>query len=146
MRFDQFYSSIFFILLLLEWKSCLNSFKKRILIYIMCNFIFVVRYKFRRISISFHVKLIHIFFSDEFDCVLRLIQVDLYLTSLFKMKLHKNEKKKIHNLNGMHVVLFSTQFIEKKIGTKQCKSFGFVCEKIANHLSAHMQTELAPQF
>lgn len=34
----------------------------------------------------------------------------------------------------------------KKIGTKQCKSFGFVCEKIVNHLSAHMQTKLAPQF
>lgn len=58
----------------------------------MCNFIFIVRYKFRRISISFHVKLIHIFL-DEFDCVLRLIQVDTYLTSLFKMKLRKNEEK-----------------------------------------------------
>lgn len=68
LHFDQFYSSILSILLLLEWKSCLDSFKKRILIHIMCNFIFIVRYKFRGISISFHVKLIHIFL-DEFDCV-----------------------------------------------------------------------------
>lgn len=116
LHFDQFYSSILSILLLLEWKSCLDSFKKRILIHIMCNFNFIVRYKFRGISISFHVKLIHIFL-DEFDCVDGVVWFRLICIWRHYLKWNyvKMKRKKIHNLNGMHVVLFSTQFTEKKL-------------------------------
>lgn len=63
------------------------------------------------------------------------------------MKLRKNEEKQNPQSQwNARCFVFNTIHRKKKLAQNNVNHFGFVCEKIVNHLSAHMQTELAPQF